>query len=400
MNKVGTQIVDPYDDNFGLLKKFFNDKEMPGFIKKADIMNQEDLNLLPDHAFALVLVGGEKPLRKYACIDKAHTAVNAMYFLEKKASLPEKARTVAAENIVRACAHFQLVPPTPLVKEAKSDKILIKSDGPIITTKRTKKAELTGTSLMPIDAPTSRAKLASIMGSPYVELELEEDPFIGKVAEYDPGSHVLDPNCKLASYDHVSRAVRFFEENGKEMHPRIRHEVCVKIASRANKLGVPLDTVIQKYGSLTYASPFEFNTAVEMRKRVWGDLGNEAGPTMLDKLIEKRASMEPSIFAEALSELDIATGVDRYWDEGLCDPWLTTFGKIAQEDWKWMQGNDYLNEEDLRRLVEEGQDVLTQKFGEDVAQGLRKNPIQIFSSLPLNSKIAISRMAQQQRSGL
>jgi len=394
-------VIDPYDDDFESLKAMFANQSAPDFIKTASIMDDAVLAALPDHAFAVVLLGDGAPLRKYACVDKAHTAVNTLYFIEKGAALlPEEAKHVAAENLLRACVHFQITPPAPLAKEAKAKKVLIKSDGPILTTPAKKKeSELVGTSVMPVSAPAQTGKLASVMGDPYVTFKLAEEDFFTKLA-YDPGAHVLDPEAKLSSYDHVASAARHFTETGRELHPRARHEACVKIASQAATLGVTVSDTIQKYGSRTYADDEELATSVETRRQVWADLENGEAPDMLKLLMEKRASMSPDVFAETLAELDIVTGIDRYWDSGIPDPWFTTFGKVAQESWRWVQGTEALSEGELRTFASEGQDVLKDKFGEDLARALARDPIPIFESLPLNSKRAIARMAQQHASGL
>ena len=69
-------VVDPYDDDFSSLKQLFAGRTMPEFIKTASIMATDKLSRLPDHAFAVVMLDGNRCMRKYACVDKAHTAVN------------------------------------------------------------------------------------------------------------------------------------------------------------------------------------------------------------------------------------------------------------------------------------------------------------------------------------
>jgi hypothetical protein len=121
---------------------------------------------------------------------------------------------------------------------------------------------------------------------------------------------------------------------------------------------------------------------------------------LLNKLLEKRASISPDEFAEALSELDVVTGIDRYWDSGVQDPWYTTFGvqKLAadESDWRYRQGTEYLTKEQLENFVNNNNELLTKKFGEPMAEGLRDNTTAVFDSLPMDTKRVISRMAQQQ----
>jgi hypothetical protein len=365
-------------------------------------MDRGRLQALPDHTFAVVILDRGESIRKYACVDKAHTAVNVMYFLKHQDELPESVKVKAASNLCLACSHFGLESPPHLEKTAAGGKILIKGDGAEVVVRpgNEKKSEVVGTSSMPLTRP-GKKKLASMMESPYVEADYIRPKI--KVANYDPEVSVLNGALPLLGYDQVVAAKEYFEDYGPRMHPRQRHEFCVKLAMRADQIGLVVPDVVKKYGARTYASPGEIKIACEMRKQVWKDLnGREHGAEgeMLDQLFEKRASLEPEVFAEALAELDIQTGIDGFWDTAVHDPWHTTFGFVKKAQWSWSQSGEHLTEEALNRLVAEDKKSLKSAFGEDVTEGLTKNPIQIFDSLPLEQKRIIARMAQQQDSGL
>ena len=397
-------VVDPYDDNFYSLKEMFSDGQPPEFIKQASIMDRNQLRSLPDHAFAVVVLGAGGPLRKFACVDKAHTAVNVMYFLRHQDELPEAVKVKAAANLFRACEHFGLEPPAPLTKTAAGGKLLIKGDGAEIVVRPNgeKTSEVTGTRVMPLTQPARKRKTASVMESPYVEADAVA-PKVKTASRYDPGVTVLGGALPLLGYDQVIAAKDYFDEYGLSMHPRQRHEFCVKLAARAAQIGLPVSDAVQKYGSRSYAPTGEIKVAFEMRKQVWRDLrGRQHGAEgeMLDQLFEKRASLSPEVLVEALSELDIQTGIDSYWDSGIPDPWHSVFGFQKKAQWSWTQANEHLTEEALKRLVAEDKDALKSAFGEQVTEGLTKDPITIFDSLPLEQKRIVARMAQQADSGL
>jgi hypothetical protein len=405
MNGSLNAVVDPYDDDFSSLKRLFADRTMPDFIKTASIMSTDGLSRLPDHAFAVVMLDGDRCMRKYACVDKAHTAVNVMYFLESNDDFPEPAKVKAAANLKAACKHFDLSVPALLDKLASPRKRLIKTDAAdmVVPVGHRKESELSGSPIMPITARPSRAKLASVMEDPYVMVR--GAPVKIERTTYDPAVCALDDGrLPLEDFHQVKEAMSFFEQHGRELHPRVRHSMCIKIASRADQLCVPVPDVIRKYGSQTYASPGMMEAAVETRRRVWADLSDDqTGPGMLSMLMEKKASMSPEDFAETLSELDVVTGIDRYWDGGVMDPWLTTFGvakKASDGDWRWSQGTEYLTAPQLLKFVKESPELLEKKFGEAMAKGLEGNPISVFDSLPLDTKRVIARMAQQHESGL
>ena len=396
-------VVDPYDDGFDSLKEMFDGRQMPDFIKEAEIMSNEELGFLPDHAFAVVVLGSDKPLRKYACADKAHTAVNVMYLLQNEDQLPNSVKVKAASNLVRACSHFGLEVPQKLVKISQGGKVLIKGDGAEMVVpggddKTKKLADVVGTRVMPVSKPGERTKVAHVMGSPYVEADFVEPKT--KVASLDPRTSVLDSELSLLPYDNVIKARDYFEEQGRYMHPRERHDFCVKLAARADQLGVPVSDTVRKYGSTSYASRGAMKVAFEQRSQLWSSLDNQTGDSVASQLLEKRGSINPDTFVETLAELDAQTGIDQYWDNGIPDPWLSVFGFEKKAEWNWQQSGEYLTEEALRRFASENSEEIEGKFGGDMAKAMTKNPTTIFDSLPLEQKRVIARMAQQRESGL
>ena len=82
--------------------------------------------------------------------------------------------------------------------------------------------------------------------------------------------------------------------------------------------------------SLEYAPDGEFEATVNTRMQLWKQAGNTEGPGLLEMLLEKKASVSPEVFAETLASIDANTGIDHYWDHGIPDPWLTTFGVVKK----------------------------------------------------------------------
>ena len=406
MIKVAGAVMDPYDDDFASLKNMAAGIELPAFIKQAGIMEPDTLRSLPDHAFAVVVLGDGEPMRKFACVDKAHTAVNVLYFNQCKGDLPGPVREKIARNLNLACTHYGLESPPDLRKEAAAAKVLIKHDGAEIVVPKPdgeKNSELTGTKVMPQSRPGRVTKMASILEDPYVHVSA----YMGKTASastFDPGVYALDGEMPLLAYDQVEQAVEYFEKFGMKMHPRQRHEYCVKVAARADQLGIPISDDLKKYGSRRYAKPGEIKVAVQLRQRQWRSLGDteghDIGGEMLDQLFEKRASINPEVFAESLAELDAQLGLSHYWDSGIPDPWASTFGFSKEAAWSWNQGGEHVSEDELTRLAREETGLLKERFGDNLAKGFADNPTTVFDSLPLDKKRIIARMAQQRGSGL
>ena len=394
--------VDLYDDGGQTLREKFG-YDVPDFIKEAALLTEEELSDLPDHAFAVVLVDGAKKLRKYACVDKAHTAVHAIYLMERPRDLPYEARSIAAHNIKVACKRFGLHMPSKLAKMAKMaarTKKLIDTDGVVPRASKTKMSDLTGTDIMPLTSGGTRKlkKIASESISPYVDIHSDTQPV---VVTRDKSTYALEdesgPQFPLDSYTQVKEAAEFFNQQARRFHPRRRHEACVKIAARADVLGVPVNADVRKYGSTSYGPDGQIKVGFESRRQMFQQKGDEDSPGLLNKLLEKRASINPEEFAEALSELDIALGVSRYWDKAIPDPWLTTFGTEKRAEWSWQHGNEKLKADQLQALIKAGpgRSALERSFGSELVESMSKDPIQIFESLPLDQKIVIARMAYQ-----
>lgn len=385
-------VVDPYDDGFASLKTFFRDRPPPDFIKTASIMDAGQHEALPDHAFAVVLVDDQRQMRKYACTDKAHTAVNVLYFLDNADQLPPTARVKTASNLSKACQYFGMQPPVSLLKIAAQRKRLIKSDGAEITVKE---ADVSGTSIAPNSAPHSRARLekkGSFMENPYVRMD-EPDFTMAKQAAEDTMCALPDGRLPLYSLTQVKEASDFFNETAATMHPRTRHQLCSKLSKRASEVGVPVSDVVRKYGSLEYAPDGEFEATVGTRMQLWRQAGNEEGPGLLESLLEKKASVHPEVFAETLAAIDANTGIDHYWDHGVPDPWFTTFGvEKRAAAWSWSKDGVRLNENQLRKLAS-NQQLLQEKFGDALAQGMAENPVVVFESLPMDTQKVIAGMA-------
>jgi hypothetical protein len=410
MIKTAGVVFDFYDDGGRLLKDKLGSR-VPEFIKSARLLDSETRDGLPDNSFALVMFNGSERLRKYACLDKGNTAASVIYFIENQNKLPKEAQAKGAENLVRACEHFGLVPPGSLVKTSNKSKVLIKGDGAEIVRKSGEKvADVSGTYIMPnsVNPDTihpRKRKLASVIEDPYVDTTNETLLPVFEENNYPDWAFALTDDegrssFPLVTYGQVKEAADFFDEQGGRLHPRTRRTFCVKVAARAEVLGMAVSPEIKKYGGLSYAKDGEFGVAVEQRRQLWRD-GHDEAVSMLDALMEKRASMDPNTFAETLAQLDIAVGADKYWGSAIFDPWYSTFSKEAQEEpWRWQNGAEYLTEQELRRLTAEGREVLSQRFGDELATGLAKNPVSIFESLPLDQKRIVARMAQQQGSGL
>lgn len=408
MIKTAGLTFDFYDDGGETLRKKMRGHSIPEFIKTAAILEPEQLEALPDYAFAVVMIDGGEKLRKYACVDKGNVAVNTIYFLEHQEDMPVQVQAKVASNLKTACEHFGIAVPEKLQKIADKKKLLIQMDGKEIQTTPPELKDLAEMVDVAVESPSTdrQTKVASVMGDPYIDLSTctylpsrgeQFDPEVYAIVDKHGVGHF-----PLRTYSDVKTAASYFDENGHRLHPRRRHSFCTKVASRADDLGIDVSDNIRKYGSTTYGNPGEIAMGVELRKQMFRKAGEEEGAGLLETLLEKRASFDPEMFAETVSQLDVALGVDKYWDSGLPDPWFMTFGAPKEAEWVWQHGNEKIKADQLERLAKEssGRDAVERAFGKEIAEGLAKSPTAIFDSLPLEQQRVIARMAQQQDSGL
>lgn len=446
-------IIDFYDDPNGLvLKTKMAAGQVPGFIKTAQFLEEPQRGKLPDDAYALVMVDRGEKLRKYACVDKGNSALSVIYFLENKDKLPEEAQKVAAANLLTACKWYDLRPPAPLMKAAGvvGKALTLATGAPLVHSntvagaKRHQKAmmpkvgDLTGSATMPLSSDTEKTagilqpdlprardvikgrgpkkraaraalrdklrsthpegepylgdKMASVM-SPYVDVTGKSAPERFEKVAHQRFALIKEGQSRfpIDTYGDVLEADRWFNDHGESLHPEERRSMCTKLAARADEIGCKVTDYVKKYAGVGYAPDGEVKVAVSTRMQYFQDDSPERD--MLNGLMNKYAHVPPDVFCEAVREFDEATGLDYHWDDGVYDPWYTTYGFIKEAAWEFSTHGDKINEEQLKQVVNASYPLIKEKFGDDMADGLKKSPVQIFNSLPLDTKRIIMRMA-------
>ena len=384
-------ILDFYDDPYGkVLKEKVAFAQLPECVKTAQLQTHEMRESLPDDAYALVMVDRGEKIRKYACVDKGNTALNVLYFLENKDKLPLDAQKIAAVNLEAYCDVFGIEAPWQLQKAA----------GNACAGKKCKGADVTGSEIMPLqanpngkDSPDSQLN-ATKTASTYVDVTGKEAPI--KLVKKAHSRYCLEKQGSgkypIDTYGEVLDASKWFSDHGDSLHPSDRREYCVKLASRADELGVLIPDNIRKYAGTSYAPMEDVKFAVSTRMQFWADDSPERD--MLSGLMSKCASIEPDVFCEALRQFDEATGMNHHYDTDVIDPWFATYALEKVAEWSWSEGADILKENQLVEGVGNAGNIyqIKERFGEDVASGLAKNPTAIFDSLPLDTKRIICRI--------
>lgn len=445
-------ILDMYDDPSVLKSLYPEPDAAPDYVKQAHALSADELEKLPDDAYALVMVDGGRSFRKFACIDKGNTEINCELFVKNAAKLPEVAQKTAAENLVRACEWYGVTPSDSFTKLAlgllgaanlaimgpsvvKGTKQNIHNNlagvralegkGTVVPPSLYKGAEVSGTSLMPNQSPGSLKRAVEISkGTPLtssVEKGAEVKPDVSEAVkgeQYESAPQfklpkslqsrvdvtsksahtystktayrfALRESYPLDSYQQVKEASAYFENWWRAMPPADRHEYCVNLVKRASELGIDVPATVSRYGSETYAPAAEIKIAMDARLMYV----NGAARDMLESLWDSRSDVPPDVFCETLNQLDKIAMVDYMWGSHIPDPWASTYGVKQAEDEAWVNGNDYITKSKLEDFGFTGYATLEGSFGAEFATEFRKDPWGVFNSLPLPQKRRITRMA-------
>lgn len=389
--------LDFYDDLDGeVLKRTFPTPEsLPEAIKVAHILSPEERTVLRDEAYALVMANEGKIFRKFACVDPGNTILSVMYFLENKDALPEEAQKVACANLIQACEAFDLPVPVLLKSAAVRSGMVRKRDSfrqPEVGTEadwnqRTNLQSVSGTRDSGTVMDTaSKMKTGGIVDVSGLEPKMQ-------IKKASASRYALGDRYSLDSYADVKKAIDFFNDNYVEMSPEDRHEFSVKTASRASELGVEIPELMERYGSMEYATDVDAHIANRIA------LAPEFKENY-NLLLSKQASIAPEMFAPLLAAQDEDAGLHWYYGGELADPYYATFGgnseKEKQLSWFWeSRVGDKVNYDQLQSLVKKGSPILHEKFSPDLVQGLSLHPIQVFESLPDDTKTIIAKMANE-----
>jgi len=314
-------------------------------------------------------------------------------------------------------------------KESDTNPQLGKGDANQDVRKRTNMEPVMGTNFMELPPFSTKERFADSQGTSIDHEKLAEadrdtmhmfsmgvetkkrnwrtSPYVD-VADWEPGADLMHKHASarrtllngkypVDSYEQVKLAETYFQENQTAFHPKDRRTYCVKLAARADELGIELDDSVKKYAADGYGSAV--SSFVNFRKQYVSD---DLHP-VLDTLLEKQAYVKPETFAEALEEFDKLAHINHLWDGQIPDPWRSTFGvtleKIAEEEWRWDNNGVRVCEGDLENLATNGRHLVKRTFGDKFAEGFCDSPKTFFEALPLPNKLVLGRLAMDRYSG-
>lgn len=436
-------ILDIYDDpTVSVLRQKLAGRPLPLELGNSNVLEQHQLDAMPDRLFGLVASNGDSVVRKFAMHDPSHVTTSILYFLETGHLLPVHAQKVAAENLCRACTDYGMTAPEQLLKVAG---VLGGALGGVVGTvdaaskmkggmdskrstmdgfraaqagatsdmqQHAKVADLNGTEMMSVSGSistlpdprnTAKGSAASSASSKRASWQ-----HAGDLTAHHPVQKVAAMTMKYAmptqskypidSYAAVKTAAAYFDNHFEEFQLEDRREFAVFVAERMDELAIPLTDNIAKYAGHEYGPYVDVELAARVRN--YAGTGHEGG---YEVLLEKRASTPAHVMLEMMHELDTMSGASQKYNSplGFRDPFQAVYGKVAAEDkpWSWTEGNEYVTDDMLKDLALNRYQSLDRAFGMDVRKSFQQDPIGVFTSMPDPQKVVIARLAQDDSKG-
>lgn len=348
--RLANQILDAYDDIYK--------EELTKIAKVAPevyLRTPEELNQLKDRDFALTLLTKEaKKLNKFPIATDHDTWLSNVFFEKNSHKLPPVAAAIAAGHIKEACDKFKIKPSARVSNLAKkaSTNFYYEGDGDIHPVRLQKTARF----------------------SEMAEAE--------KIAS----------NYTFAQYafpkpESVTVGLKYFEKFASKMPINIRHGYAEALQKRANELGMdPLKGDITKYASDSYGAM----VGAHIRSRASLLDGKDPKYTAtLNKLAASKKDFAPSEFAKALYAFDKHAGLSKYYGSHLTEPYEATFAsqpdKYAGQRVKTASGRT-LDSDQIKKLAMAKYGKIKEYFGQSIADELKRDPVSIFESLPMDTK--------------
>ena len=438
-------LVDAHDLGPGLLKEA--GITTPLSVRRYDIPDSAELAKLANSDFAVVMVGGGKMFRKFACSNPGVAWLNAHYLADVWDDMPKTAAAVAGMRLLEA---MEGLTPPPALLEKMAQTIhphpengeLIEVDGiQMVDIEKTAWAALAkGISSLGRHAMTAGKNLMRTKGVSKVvktpgkmrTTEYAGKGFkdwgkyhggkalagVGKAVAKNPltsagvavgaptagvmlaksasetPAPLLNGKYPVETREQVKQASEFFDKHWKRLHPADRRQYCSNLmkAAAAHQLTGFSDKIVKYAGEAISGD-------VLLHLKVRGDMVDDRGREVLTKLAEAIPYSDPDSLGETLTAFDEHYGLSQKWDESLPDPYMAVCTEKQAEAYVWMEGVDRVTEDGLNQIRDRDIGQIKQTFGEDVAHQFVKNPVTVFKSLPDPQKRIVARLANSSSTG-
>lgn len=260
-----------YCDNnhLNMLRCVATESDIPDFVKKADVSEITVHPDLPKEAFCI------PSQRLYPVHNKVNTWLSSRHFVKAGHELPEPTRSITETRLKSACQMFGIEWPAPVQE---------------------KKAERSDTDFaLLMEHNNKTRRYYPVFNKESAEQSIQK---FGK--EYT----LYPPDVRILAAQNLEKKAREYGIQLDENSPVLKYteqNVCLKTASDA------------------------INVRSAMTKGEY--------PSLYNSLLKKVAAAEesPGVLVEAIDAVDRVTGLARYWDTRIPDPYLSVFKKADEQ---------------------------------------------------------------------
>lgn len=373
---ISSTVLDFYDDNSGhLMSKLATPAGLANV--PMSVLAPDEHARLGDSEFGLIVLTKQAHvLRKFPVNDSGNAWLSAQYFQQTHDKMAFPARFVAAKFIKEACYAYG-VPSSPRV-----DAYAVRADEEI-------------DSNVFVEGSESQWMLRKLAQREFIEkqasavemnavINMPDDHFALIVSG---GDGEVVRMYAMPDAAHVKVAAEYFDKYAMDLAPEYRHIFAVSVQRRAEETGVNLSNskMLEKWASQSWNR--NVHAHLEQRKSLLPR--NQKACDILDKLAASIGDTDTSTMARALETFDTSTGLNRYYDRGLTDPYASVMDK-AGSGWSAEVDGDTITEGDLRKITTSNK--IAGYMGREFAAAFAKDPIAIFESLPMPEKHLIKQI--------
>jgi predicted nucleic acid-binding protein len=340
-------VIDLYDDAEGTFLK--DGAALKKYGSKVEVETPDSLAKLADADFALVILTktGEKH-RKYPVHTPDALALSTHYFEQVGFGLPKEAQTVAATNLTKAHYKFGAAPPADLEKAASKE--IVSS---LWSEDRAEQVEV-----RTFEQSTKYAMKKTLCDDSVLEV------------------------FPVDTLEMTRESAAEFKKVAYQLPPADRYAAATAISARLEELKAPDSDLVEKYASLVPNPAFMTHIAARQ-----GHLLDPVSKKTLDDLSKIAGALPGTKLAEALEAFDRKSGLAHLWDIQIRNPWDTCYtGKEASVK----VGEKVITKTALVALLDSGK--MKPFFKASMIDAMKKNPIEIFESLPMPTKETIANL--------
>lgn len=319
----------------------------------STLLSKEELNLLPDSDFALVIKEGAASVRKFPVVDKAHAYVSSIMFNETKGQLPGSVQNKVAANLVRSMAG-----------NAITDNVVEKT------------------------ALDKAVKVAAIAESTAHRASLNNEDFALVIKTAGQVRRLYPINTE----ELCEKAASYFKNNYKQIPVDFRHKFAFALTNKvaSENFSVSLPDEIHSYYSKSFSPMVE--AGIISRKLSTKEASVKDA---YDLLLKQYKKAPPIKVAHLLRDLDKIAGLTE--SRHFKDAYATVFGKTVTEK----KANDVTivgkYQFDPNTLSTMPYDAFSNVLSQSDYTDLQADPVNNFNALPTMYQDQIANIASPQQ---